>query len=326
MRVTDNLGLKAGEYVISLKGVEVARFEIAAGLRNGDQPGRRAVESIEGIRTKSRRSAFRPCGFRTAGPKRRAGRATRWSTRSACSGRIWRRSLRITRTSCSRGRTAKRVLDRVAEENPKAWWKIWFRNCSPLAVVQKVLQNLLRERVSIRDAVTILEALGEAAQVTRNPVLLTELVRQAIRRMVVQPYLNPAGDLPAFCWSSLDHAVEAAVEHGEHASHLNLPPQRIRDILDRMAKVVGSTETPVVVLTGSGSRYFVRQIAESALRNVIVISHSEIPPGVKVDVARPGSVRNGRDAPACTGAQMDRRRPPAMAAINFVLRRTFPCG
>ena len=67
----------------------------------------------------------------------------------------------------------------------------------PLATVQRVLQNLLRERVSVRDAVSILEALGEAAGITRNPVLLTEYVRQSIRRTVVKPYLNAAGDLPA---------------------------------------------------------------------------------------------------------------------------------
>jgi flagellar biosynthesis protein FlhA len=177
---------------------------------------------------------------------------------------------------------AKKLLDRVAEGNPRVVEDL-VPKLLPLAVVQKVLQNLLRERVSIRDGVTILEALGDAAQVTKNPVLLTELVRQAIRRMVVQPYLNPAGELPAFVLDATrDRTVESSVEHGEHTSHLNLPPQRIREILDRIEKVVGPTETPVVLLTSSGARYFVRQIAESGSRNVVVISHSEIPPGVKV--------------------------------------------
>jgi flagellar biosynthesis protein FlhA len=78
-----------------------------------------------------------------------------------------------------------------------------------------VLQNLLRERVSIRDAVSILEALGEAAVSTRNPVLLTEYVRQTLRRSVVKPYVNRIGELPAwFLDPSIEQAIEAAVEHG----------------------------------------------------------------------------------------------------------------
>jgi flagellar biosynthesis protein FlhA len=92
--------------------------------------------------------------------------------------------------------------------------------------VQRVLQNLLRERVSIRDAVSILEALGEAAVSTRNPVLLTEYVRQALRRSVVKPYVNRMGELPAwFVDPSIEQAVEAAVEHGEQNSHIAIAPQ-----------------------------------------------------------------------------------------------------
>ena len=91
-------------------------------------------------------------------------------------------------------------------ENPKVVEDL-VPKLMPLATVQRVMQNLLRERVSIRDAVSILEALGEAAAATRNPVLLTEYVRQAIRRAVVKPYLNRAGDLPAWF---LDPAIEQA--------------------------------------------------------------------------------------------------------------------
>ena len=101
----------------------------------------------------------------------------------------------------------------------------------PLATVQRVLQNLLRERVSIRDAVTIVEALGEAAVTTRNPVLLTEYVRQALRRIVVKPYLNAPGELAGLLVEpAIEQLVESAVEHGEQNSHLTLAPQAIRDI------------------------------------------------------------------------------------------------
>ena len=108
----------------------------------------------------------------------------------------------------------KVILDRVAQENPRVVEDL-VPKLLPLASVQKVFQNLLRERVSIRDSVTILEALGEAGAMTKNPILLTEYTRQAIRRLLVRPYLNAAGELPAFF---IDTQIEQAIE-GSVAVH-----------------------------------------------------------------------------------------------------------
>jgi flagellar biosynthesis protein FlhA len=141
----------------------------------------------------------------------------------------------------------------------------------------------LRERVSIRDAVTILEALGDAANITKNPVLLTEFVRQALGRSIVQPYLGLQGELPAFFLDSgLEQTIEAAIEHGEHASQVNLAPQKIREILERLAKQIPTLDGPVVIVASTSARYFLRQQIEPSFRNVFVLSHSEIPPGTKV--------------------------------------------
>ena len=104
-------------------------------------------------------------------------------------------------------------LDRVAQDHPKVVEDLVPKQVS-LAAVQKVIQNLLRERVSIRDSVSILEALGKAAAMTRNPVLLTEFVRQPIRRNVVKPHLNPVGDLTVyFVDAEIERPIEGAVEH-----------------------------------------------------------------------------------------------------------------
>jgi flagellar biosynthesis protein FlhA len=108
-------------------------------------------------------------------------------------------------------------------------------------------------------------------------------VRQAIRRAVVKPYLNRAGDLPAwFLDSAIERSVEGAVEHGEQTSHLTLAPQAIRDILNRLQSRITSPETPVVAITSSGARYFLRQMAESALPNLFFLAHNEVPPGLRV--------------------------------------------
>jgi flagellar biosynthesis protein FlhA len=153
----------------------------------------------------------------------------------------------------------------------------------PLATVQRVLQNLLRERVSIRDGVTILESLGEAASTSRNPVLLTEYVRQAMRRTIVRPYLSPTGDLLAFFVDpQLEQMVEGAVEHTEHGSTVALHPNAIRDIVNKVSRTMGSPESPMVAITSSAARFFLRQLVESTQWNVFFLAHNEIPAGLKV--------------------------------------------
>ena len=114
-------------------------------------------------------------------------------------------------------------------------------------------------------------------------MLLTEYVRQAIRRTVVKPYLSRTGDLPAwFIDPSLEQTVESAVEHGEQNSHLNLAPQAMREILNRISSRVMALETPVIAITSSGARYFLRQMAEPALPNLFFVAHNEVPPGQRV--------------------------------------------
>lgn len=281
VRVTDNLTLKAREYVISIKATEIARFELTHGCDLAIHSGENAPP-IEGIPT--REPAFGIPAVWIAEESAEVARRAGYTVVDPISvlgthlGELVRRHAHELFTR----QDAKKLLDRVAEENPKVVEDLVPKLLS-LAAVQKVLQNLLRERISIRDAGSILEALGEAAPITKNTVLLTEYARQAIRRQVVKPYLNEKGELNAYMFDpGSEQLVESAVEHTENSSHLNLAPQRIREILDRMAIRAGSNDAPVVALAGSGTRFFVRQIAENSLPNLTVISHNEIPPGTKV--------------------------------------------
>ncbi|MFN3322191.1 MAG: flagellar biosynthesis protein FlhA [Bryobacteraceae bacterium] len=281
VRVTDNLSLKVREYVISLKGVEIARYEIPAGCELAIQSGRTQAQ-IEG--TPTREPAFGIPALWVPAESVESARAAGYTVVDAVSvlGTHLAELIRRHAHELFSRQDAKKVVDRVAEENPKLVEDL-VPKLLPLALVQKVLQNLLRERVSIRDAASILEGLGEAATVTKNSVLLTEFVRQSIRRMVVKPYLNAAGDLPAYLLDpSIEQTIENGVEHTENSSHLTLPPQRIREVLDRIGRTVGAPEAPVVVLASSGSRCFLRQITETAVPNLVVLSHNEIPQGVKV--------------------------------------------
>ena len=284
VRVTDNLALGAREYDIRLKGVEIARFDLKQGCElairpAGDSGGQQA---IEGTVTMEPAFGIPALWVRSEHAEKARNEGYTVVDSSNVIGTHLMEVIRRHAHELFSRQDAKKFLDRVGEEHPKIVEDLVPKLLS-LAVLQRVLQNLLRERVSIRDAVTILEALGEAGNVTRNPVLLTEFVRQALGRSIVQPYLGPKGDLPAyFLDSSVEQAIESSVEHGEHSSQINLAPQKIREILERVSMRVPNVDGPVVVVASTGARYFLRQLLEPSFKNVFVLSHSEIPPGTKV--------------------------------------------
>jgi len=281
VRVTDNLSLRSREYVISIKGAEIARYDLPPGcelaIPAGKTPG-----SIEGHAT--REPAFGLPALwiaNDAAEKARSAGYTVVDPLSVLGTHLAEMIRRYSHELFSR-QDAKKLLDRVAMDNAKLIEDL-VPKLLPLATVQRVLQNLLRERVSIRDAVSVLEALGEAAAATRNPVLLTEYVRQSIRRTVIKPYLTRGGELPAFFLDqAIEQTVESAVEHGEQNSHINLPPQTMREILDRITAAVGKVENAAVAVTSSGARYFLRQIVEPSNLNLHFVSHNEVPAGTKV--------------------------------------------
>ena len=281
VRVTDNLNLKTREYTIGLKGVEIGRFELPSGMDMAI-PTSRDCPKLEGVST--REPAFGIAALWIPSGEADEARNAGYTVVDGVSvlGTHLAETIREYAHELYSRQDAKRLLDRVAEENPKVVEDL-VPKLLPLATVQRVLQNLLRERVSIRDAVSILEALGEAGSVTRNPILLTEYVRQSIRRMVVRPYLNSTNELHACLIDpAIEAVIESAIEHTETNSAMNLAPKRIHEIVDRIRTVIGSAEGPVITLTGSGTRFFLRQLTESALPNLTVLSHSEIPPGIKV--------------------------------------------
>lgn len=281
VRVTDNLNLRAREYSISFKGIEVARFELPMGCdlaiavtaREKPPEGRPTKDPAFGADAwwipSSQSDTVRTMGYTVIDPL---------SVMSTHLAELIKRSAHELFTR----QEAKKLLDRVTADHPRVVEDL-VPKLLTLAAVQRVFQNLLRERVSIRDAVSILESLGEAASSSRNPVLLTEFVRQSIRRSVVKPYLNANGDLSAwFIDPQVERFVEGAVEHGESNSTVSMPPHSLRDLLERINRGVGPIESPAVVITSSGCRYFMRQMVESAVPNLYFLSHGEVPAGVKV--------------------------------------------
>lgn len=281
VRVTDNLSLKAREYVVLLKGAEIARYELQPNAELAINPGQ-AQGKLDGTPTEE--PAFglpaiwvpvdqvdkaRVMGYTVVDPANVvATHLTELIRRHAHE--------LLTRQDTSR------FLDRVRDEHPTLIEDL-VPKLLPLSVVQRVLQNLLRERVSTKDAVSILEALAEAAGTTKNPTLLTEFVRQALARTVVKPYLNEKGELAAyFLEPGIEQTIQNAVEHSELTSRVALAPNTITGFLEKVNKTVGSLQGPTVLICSAAVRFAVRQIVESTHPQLAVLSHAEVPPTTKV--------------------------------------------
>jgi flagellar biosynthesis protein FlhA len=151
--------------------------------------------------------------------------------------------------------------------------------------VQKTLQQLLREQVSIRDLSTILETLLELAPANKNPVLLVEAARQTLARALVQPLLSESGGLRVV---TLDRALEdelgRAFGGATPSASTALAPPFARRILDGLRRLAGeqvAVATPVL-LCSTPARYHLKRLLEPFLPKVIVLSPLEVPPVVEV--------------------------------------------
>lgn len=281
VKVNDNVSLRSREYTILIKGVEMGRYEMPAGQELAI-PSAGVEGTLEGKPTKD--PAFNLSALWIPAERASLARTKGYTVVDDVSvmGTHLSEVVRRHAHELFSRQDAKNFCDRVAQNNPKVVEDLVPKMLS-LSVIQRVLQNLLRERVPIRDSVTILEALSEGAQMTKNPVLLTEYVRQSIRRAIVSPHLNQQAELTAYMVEpSAEHTVEAAVEHSEHNSVLTLPPQSARDLVGRVTRKLERPDSSAVLLVNPSIRYFVKQLLETAFPDVTVLSHSEVPPEIKI--------------------------------------------
>jgi len=179
----------------------------------------------------------------------------------------------------------KRLLDRLAESHPKLVEELVPKILS-LGEVQKVLQHLLREQVSIRDLPSILETLLDVSGTSKNPILLVEAVRQSLGRALVRPLMSEGGGLRVV---TLDHALEEELGRAFTAqpgmlSSTALQPPFARRVLDGLRRLAGeevAVASPVL-LCSSPARYHLKRILEPFLPKVVVLSPLEVPPVVEL--------------------------------------------
>jgi len=283
VHITDNVRLKPKEYVISLRGVEVARWELHQdSLLAISSEG--APRPLPGVATKE--PAFGAPAVWIAKPLQNQALASGYAVvdqTSVLATHLAEVVKQHAHELLTRQET-KRLLDRLAESHPKLVEELVPKILS-LGEVQRILQQLLREQVSIRDLSTILEALLDLAPANKNPVLLVETARQALGRALVRPLLADGGGLRVV---TLDRALEEelgrAFSPPAAASANAVQPNFARRIADGLRKIAGehvALASPVL-LCATPARYHLKRLLEPFLPKIVVLSPLEIPPVVEV--------------------------------------------
>ncbi len=284
LRVRDNLQLKPGEYRVLIKGNEVARGEMMPGYVMALSAGE-VKRTIDGISTKEPVFGL-PALW--VSEKRKDEAQFAGYTVVDISTIITTHLTEILRSHADEllGRQdVQKLLDRLAQQYPKAVEELTPQLLS-LGAIQKVLQNLLKERVSIRDLLTIVETLADYAPLTKDPDLLTEYVRQRLARSIVKQYETPEGVLPLITFDqSTEDMLRERVQKGEYGATLSLEPhlvQRLAMNLHHVLDRINQLNYQPVLLCSPVLRRHLKRFLERILPQVAVLSHSELPPQTKI--------------------------------------------
>ena len=289
VHITDNLRLKPREYTVSLRGIEIARWQTEPNcvLAVNSDPKARALPGLE-----VKEPAF--------------GVSARWIQRgledqalaagysvvdqTTVIGTHLGELIRRHAHELLGRQEVKRLLDTMNESHPKLVEEL-LPKLLTLGEVQRVLQQLLREQVSIRDLGAILEVLVEAAQQSKNVVHLVESVRQALGRGLVHPLLDAEGglrvlliepNLEAELVATFD--PQAAMRLGDGEPRAGGQGEYLRKLLESVKRLTGggSSMAIPVLLCPSPARYHVRRWLEPFVPKVTVLAPIEIPPEIRV--------------------------------------------
>jgi flagellar biosynthesis protein FlhA len=284
MHVRDNLQLKAGEYAVLIKGIEIARVELMLGHYLAMDPGD-AKKRIEGLPTQepafhlpalwipeARKEEAQYAGYTVVDP------ATVIATHLT-------ELIRTHADELLSRQDVQKLIDGVAKTNPKVIEEL-LPGLLNVGQVQKVLQNLLRERVSIRDMQTILETLADHARLSKDPDFLTEYVRQRLARSIVRQYETASGELPVMTLSQeIEDQIASTIKDTDVGSYLTLDPQvgqKILKALTRAVENLAKMNHQPVVLCSPLVRRHLRKLTERFLPNLVTLSHSEITPTTRL--------------------------------------------
>ncbi len=284
IRLRDNIQLNPNQYIIKIKGIQISEGEIMHGMYMAMNPGY-VEEEISGIPTfepsfhlpalwihENQRERAESLGYTVVDPPSIIATHLTEVIRNHISELLTRQDV-------------DNLVNNLKETNPALVDELIPKLMS-LGDVQKVLQNLLKEGISIRDLLSIFEILADHAAATRDTDVLTEYVRQGLKRAISSKYFPPNEMTEVITLDpKLEQEIMSSVKQTEQGAYLTLDPERIRAIMEDVQGKVQTFEesgkTPIVVCSPIVRMYF-KKMTEEYFSDLIVISYSEVDSNVEL--------------------------------------------
>ncbi len=284
IRLRDNMQLDPDTYIIKIKGNQVAEGEIMPdhylGIKSDDTP-----DSIDGVDTIERAFGL-PAKWIHKSNKTKAEMYgyTLIDLSSVIATHLTEVLKRHGHELLTR-QQVRNLLDIVKKTQPVLVEEV-VPNVVTLGEVQKVLANLLREGVPIRDLPTILEALGDYGTITKDIEMLVEYVRQSLKRTITHRFLKKDEVVVAITLDpELEQLILNNIHKTKHGSYVNLEPQVLQKILIGLKDAIeslGRTGIEPIVITSPIVRYHFKRMTEQLVPDLVVLSYSEIEPDVQI--------------------------------------------
>ena len=284
IHIRDNLKLRPDEYSVLLRGVEVARGNVMLGhylLISADDKDMK----IQGIPTKEPAFGL-PAMWVTEREKDAVQLKGHVVVDSATVITTHLTELIKTYADEILGRQeVQALLDNLEQLYPRAI-KEMVPKTVPVGLVHRVLQRILRERISIRDLLTIIETIGEYAATTKNADILTGYVRQALARAITKQYQDRDGNITVMIMSpDIEDKISRSIQHTEHESFISPDPNIVKKMVTNLQKLISifiSSGTQPIILCSPNNRIHFRKILEKFYPSMVVLAHNEISREVNV--------------------------------------------
>ncbi len=284
IRLRDNIQLNPNQYIIKIKGVQVSEGEILFDHYMAMNPGY-VEEEITGIPT-FEPSFHLPAIWITEGQRERA--ESMGYTVVDPPSIIATHLTEIIRQYISELLTRQDVqslVDNLKETNPSLVEEL-VPKLLGLREIQKVLQNLLKEGISIRDLLTVFETLADYATTTRDTDILTEYVRQSLKRAISNKFF-PANETTSVVTLDprLEQEIMASVKQTEQGAYLTLDPAKTKSIMEALGVEVKKLEDlgkiPLVITSPIVRAYF-KKLTEDYYKDLVVVSYNEVESSVEL--------------------------------------------
>ena len=284
IRLRDNIQLNPNQYIIKIKGVQISEGEILFDHYMAMNPGM-VEEEITGIPTfepsyhlpalwitESQRERAESLGYTVVDPPSIIATHLTEIVRSHIDELLTRQDV-------------QNLINNVKESNPVLVDEL-IPKLLGIGEVQKVLQNLLREGISIRDLLSIFETLADHAAVTRDTDVLTEYVRQSLRRAISAKFFTPNEMTTVVTLDPKnEQEIMSSVKQTEQGSYIALDPERQRQIISALEQEIKKMEDmgkiPMIITSPIVRMYF-KKMTQDYFRDLIVISYNEIEPNIEL--------------------------------------------